>query len=215
MASIVTHVQSCSQENCESFISPFPRHSYYNAGVQKRRPPRFLARSLGRHEPSLAVQHVFFRLGDRPRHRQHLGLRQRQRHCGQRTLDRSHQQEHRRGRGRRARGQGNAGAHAEQHRRHPPSERRRYRRLQGDGEDAELLHSEGPQPQDVRAPADRDRRAFGDHPGGEARRARLRHARQSQRSLSGRAGHDGGHRRRTSHHRAFRQHDRGHRRRHH
>src|SRR2546427_9561579 len=83
MASIVTHVQSCSQENCESFISPFPpRHSYYNAGVQRRRPPRFLARSLARNECSLAVQHVFFGLGDRPRHRQHLGLRQRQRHCG-------------------------------------------------------------------------------------------------------------------------------------
>ena len=89
------------------------------------------------------------------------------------------------------------GPHARQHRRHPPDERRRHRRLQSHRADAELLHSEGARPQDAGASAHRHRRAERNHPGGKARGDRLGLSRQGQRSASGGAGHGGGHRRRV------------------
>ncbi len=127
----------------------------------------------------------------------------------------AHQQEHRRSGSGRQGSQGDAGPHARQHRGHQAHEGRRHRRLQSHREDAELLHSEGAQPQDAGASAHCDRRSERNHAGGKARRDGFGLSRQGERSASGGAGHGGGHRRRSADHRAFRQHGGRYRRRHH
>ena len=112
------------------------------------------------------------------------------------------------------RSQGDAGPHARQHRGHPPHEGRRHRRLQSHRAHAELLHPEGARAQDAGASAHHHRRAQRNHAGGKARGHRFGLSRQGQRSVSGGAGHGGGHRRGSADHRTLRQHGGRYRRRH-
>ncbi len=102
-----------------------------------------------------------------------------------------------------------------QHHGDPAAQGRRHRRLRRDREDAALLHQQGAPAPDPRAPAHRHRRAVGDHPGREARGARLGHAGGRARGLPDRGADGGGDRGGPAHPGAGRQHDRGHRRRHH
>ena len=84
--------------------------------------------------------------GDRSRHREHAGLRTRPRHRAQRAVRRRAQHQHRRDPGRRRRGQADDRPHAGQHRRRPPAQGRRDRRLRHHRADAALLHPQGAPP---------------------------------------------------------------------
>ena len=101
-----------------------------------------------------------------------------------------------------------------QHRRHPPAEGRRHRRLRDHRGDAALLHPQGARPHLGRAAAHRDRDPVRHHGGREARRDQLRRARRRAQGLPDRGAHGRRHRRRAPDHRAAGLHDLRHRRRH-
>ena len=98
----------------------------------------------------------------------------------------------RQGSGRGQGGQRDARPDAGPHRRDPPVEGRRDRRLRHHRGDAALFHPARARPAHDGAAADRDRRAVGDHRGREAGGARERDARRCARGLPDRGAHGGG-----------------------
>ena len=135
-------------------------------------------------------QHVVHRPrhGRRPRHGEHPGLRPRPRHRAQRALGRRDQPEHRRDPRGRRRGQEDDRPHARQHRRHPPAQGRRHRRLRHHRADAALLHPEGAPPPPPGQAARRRLRAVAASPASSSARSRTPGTRRARaRSTSSRS----------------------------